>query len=136
MVNHHLLAVNQKVEVIGHRAARPVLWTNLFESGKTGRVDFCQHRLLLLGNIIKVEGIAHLFYSLGGMAAQKEWVVGDIKEIPTIVIDDIDALVGSLGDGFYGIKGTLGKDVVFVGNTGDAVAVDEKVSYLCHYQYC
>jgi hypothetical protein len=42
------------------------------------------------------------------MAAQKEWVVGDIKEIPTIVIDDIDALVSSLGDGFYGIKGPFG----------------------------
>jgi hypothetical protein len=45
---------------------------------------------------------------LGGIAAQKEWVVGDIKKIPAIIIDDIDALVSSLGDGFYGIKGPFG----------------------------
>ena len=64
--------------------------------------------MLIFGNIVKVESIAHLFYFLGGIDAQKEWVVGDIKKILAIIIDDIDALVSSLGYGFYGIKGPFG----------------------------
>ena len=132
MIDHHFLTVHQKMEVIGHRATRPIFKAYLSESGKTGRVEFGQHRLLLFGNIAQVECVAHLFYFAGGMAAKKKRVVGYIKEIPAVVVDDIDALIGCLGDGFDGIKGTFGKDVVLVGNTGDAVAVNEKVSYLCH----
>ena len=123
------------VEVVGHHTLAAVLHRLLVESAEAGAVQLGKHRNFVLGHMAQVEAVAHLAHLVGSVAAEEERIVRHVEEVLTVVVDDVDALLGGLRESLRRLHVRLRPLVVGIGDALHAVLVHKEIVYLCHIDF-
>ena len=84
------------------------------------------------GDALRVEFLENLAYLFGGMSTEEERIVRHIEEVFSVVVDNINALIGGLRKGLRRLHIGHRPLVVIFGDTFHTVRLKEGIVFLCH----
>ena len=120
------------MEVVVHEAAAAFIYGLLIEALEAHFINLGEHGLLVGGDVVDVEAVAHLLHLLGRVSAQEQRIAGHMQETLPEVVDDIYALVGRIGHRVDGAYHGVEMPVLLVIHALDTVSQRKEVFNFSH----